>query len=87
MKFNSQQIEALALADAGHSLLIQGAVGTGKTTTVTAIIAMLKAKGLKVAVTGSTGVAAKNIKGEYPHSDDLTESLYIVPDYIISAVQ
>ena len=75
MKFNEKQQEALALADAGHSLLIQGAVGTGKTTIVSAIISRLKSKGLKVAVTGSTGMAAKISK------------VNIVLDYNISALR
>lgn len=57
------------LALDGASLFIGGEAGTGKSFLLTAIAAALTQKGLRVAVTASTGIAALNIGGNTFHSE------------------
>lgn len=63
MRLNHRQEEAVGLVIAGHNVLITGAIGTGKTATISACIDALKRAGLRVAATASTGLASQNIKG------------------------
>ncbi|KPI90802.1 putative DNA repair and recombination helicase protein PIF4 [Leptomonas seymouri] len=53
----------------GASLYIGGEAGTGKSFLLTAIASALAKKGLRVAVTASTGMAALNIGGNTFHSE------------------
>ena len=52
---NEDQLHAADLAVQGHSLLITGSCGTGKTQTVSSIVGQLLKKGKKVVVCASTG--------------------------------
>lgn len=54
---NKKQSEALEIAVAGHSFLILGAAGTGKTKVVTEIYRLLCNKGKNVKLTCTTGIA------------------------------
>ena len=47
------------LASSGHNLLVTGQAGSGKTTTVIAMMNILSRMGRSIAVTASTGIAAK----------------------------
>ena len=53
-KMNESQQKAMDIACAGYTLVLTGAIGTGKTTTLAAIIQALKANDKRVAVTAST---------------------------------
>lgn len=55
---NAQQVEAFHRAMEGHSFIVQGAAGTGKTHTISAIAERL-GKRKRVACTASTGLAAR----------------------------
>ena len=56
--------QALDLAQGGHSFLLTGSIGTGKTTLLVEIIQGLKKAGKSVAVTASTGLASQQIIGK-----------------------
>ena len=60
---NEKQGKAICLAKDGHSLFVTGMIGTGKTKTQQTIVEELRKDGLCVAVTASTGLASKQIKG------------------------
>lgn len=45
----------------GHNMLICGAAGTGKTTLLRALVAVLAEMGFNVALTAMTGLAACNV--------------------------
>lgn len=62
------QNEALAILEAGHSALLTGAAGTGKTYTLNQFIARAKRRGLHVAVTATTGLAATHLNGTTIHA-------------------
>ena len=55
--FNSCQSLALDMAKAGHSMLIQGSAGTGKSFVVNEIVKQLTSEGNRVQLTCSTGIA------------------------------
>jgi nucleoside-triphosphatase THEP1 len=57
------QDEALALLKAGTSIFLTGPPGSGKTHTVNRYIDRLRRKGLEVAFTASTGIAATHGHG------------------------
>jgi ATP-dependent exoDNAse (exonuclease V) alpha subunit len=63
-----KQIDALAILEAGHNVLLTGPAGSGKTFLLNEFIAYLKAKGIGVAITASTGIAATHIGGRTIHS-------------------
>lgn len=63
-----KQKEALAILEAGHNVLLTGPAGSGKTFLLNQYIAYLKKKGIGVAVTASTGIAATHIGGRTIHS-------------------
>ena len=62
MQLNKKQQEAFDLVTSGHNALIHGSIGTGKTTTLAACISQLSSRGVKFAVTASTGLASQQIK-------------------------
>lgn len=53
----------MRVAKAGHSLFITGSIGTGKTKTLQTIVSEMRSQKLRIAVTASTGLASKQIKG------------------------
>ncbi len=59
--YNNAQIEAIRLSYLSKILVITGGPGTGKTTTVIGIIAMLKKMNLSVVLAAPTGRAAKRL--------------------------
>lgn len=61
------QAYALRVATTGACMYIGGAAGTGKTAVLKAIYAALTRKGLRVALTATTGAAAVNIGGCTTH--------------------
>lgn len=63
-----EQDELARIVLQGASLYLGGKAGTGKSFFLRRIIKELQAKGLRVAVTGSTGVAALNVGGSTFHS-------------------
>lgn len=63
-----KQKDALAILEAGHNVLLTGPAGSGKTFLLNKYIAYLKKKGIGVAVTASTGIAATHIGGRTIHS-------------------
>lgn len=63
-----KQKEAIAILEAGHNVLLTGPAGSGKTFLLNQFIAYLKKKGIGVAVTASTGIAATHIGGRTIHS-------------------
>ncbi|MCF7860533.1 AAA family ATPase [Patescibacteria group bacterium] len=62
------QKEALNILEVGHNVLLTGPAGSGKTFLLNKYIAYLKKKGVGVAVTASTGIAATHIGGRTIHS-------------------
>jgi ATP-dependent DNA helicase PIF1 len=62
------QNQAMALLEAGHSVLLTGAAGTGKTYTLNRFIARARDNGKVVAVTATTGLAATHLNGTTLHA-------------------
>ena len=62
------QDEALAILKSGANVFLTGEPGSGKTHTVNAYVAYLRAAGIEPAITASTGIAATHIGGFTIHS-------------------
>ncbi len=62
------QKEALKVLKMGKNVFLTGAAGSGKTHLLNQYIDFLKERGVEVAVTASTGIAATHIKGLTIHS-------------------
>ncbi len=62
------QDDALAILKTGRNVFLTGEPGAGKSYTVNAYVAYLRAHGVSVAVTASTGIAATHIGGMTIHS-------------------
>ncbi len=62
------QSEALAILKTGANVFLTGKPGSGKTHTVNAYVAWLRAHGIEPAITASTGIAATHIHGMTIHS-------------------
>lgn len=62
------QRQALALLEAGHSVLLTGAAGSGKTHLLNKFISRARAQGKSVAVTATTGLAATHLGGSTIHA-------------------
>ncbi|MEX0933463.1 MAG: AAA family ATPase [Candidatus Paceibacterota bacterium] len=74
------QEEALDILKLGHSVYLTGPAGSGKTYVLSRYVSFLRERGIRVAVTASTGIAATHIEGTTIHSwsgmgvkDSLTE--------------
>lgn len=63
-----KQKDALNILKAGKNVYITGAAGSGKTYALNEYISYLKQRGVSVAVTASTGIAATHIGGTTIHS-------------------
>ncbi len=63
-----QQKTALEILKAGRNVFLTGAAGTGKTYVLNKYIDYLRAHGVSVAVTASTGIAATHLEGMTIHS-------------------
>ena len=61
IEFDEKQRAAVETAVSKGMLILTGGPGTGKTTTVRGIIALMQSKGLKVALAAPTGRAAKRM--------------------------
>jgi ATP-dependent exoDNAse (exonuclease V) alpha subunit len=62
------QAEALAILEGGHSVLLTGAAGTGKTYVLNQFIRRAKQAGKSVAITATTGLAATHLNGTTIHA-------------------
>lgn len=62
IRYAEQQKQAIRLAAENGMLILTGGPGTGKTTTVNAIIQILENRGLSVRLTAPTGRAAKRLQ-------------------------
>ncbi len=62
------QSEALEILKTGVNVFLTGEPGSGKTHTINAYIRWLNARGVEVAVTASTGIAATHVNGMTIHS-------------------
>jgi ATP-dependent DNA helicase PIF1 len=62
------QDEALAILESGASVLLTGAAGTGKTYVLNKYVRRAKKRGLSVAVTATTGLAATHLNGTTIHA-------------------
>jgi len=62
------QGEALGVLKTGANVFLTGEPGSGKTHTVNAYVAWLRARGIEPAITASTGIAATHIGGLTIHS-------------------
>lgn len=62
------QQEAFIILQTGHNVLLTGPAGSGKTFLLNKYINYLKNKGIGVAVTASTGIAATHLGGRTIHS-------------------
>lgn len=62
------QDEALAIMESGSSVLLTGAAGTGKTYVLNKFIKRAKKRGMSVAVTATTGLAATHLNGTTIHA-------------------
>lgn len=75
------QEQALDILKTGRNVFLTGAAGSGKTYVLNQYIAYLRSRGVGVAITASTGIAATHIGGTTIHSwcgmgiaDDLSEA-------------
>nr|CCC95991.1 unnamed protein product [Trypanosoma congolense IL3000] len=68
VELNEEKRRVVRLILDGASLFIGGGAGFGKSKLLKTLIDLLKAKGVRVAVTASTGIAALNIGGNTFHS-------------------
>src|SRR3989344_3923030 len=62
------QVEALDILKLGHNVFLTGPAGSGKTYVLRQYLDYLKGRGVKVAITASTGIAATHISGMTIHS-------------------
>jgi ATP-dependent DNA helicase PIF1 len=62
------QAEAMAILESGRSVLLTGAAGTGKTYVLNEFIRRAKKRGLSIAVTATTGLAATHLNGTTIHA-------------------
>ncbi len=62
------QDEALHVLKTGANVFLTGEPGSGKTFTINAYIAWLRARGIEPSVTASTGIAATHVNGMTIHS-------------------
>ncbi|MES2214350.1 MAG: PIF1 family DEAD/DEAH box helicase [Patescibacteria group bacterium] len=62
------QERALSILKTGANVFLTGEPGSGKSHTVNAYVAYLRARGIEPAVTASTGIAATHIGGQTIHS-------------------
>ncbi|MDP3794468.1 MAG: AAA family ATPase, partial [bacterium] len=62
------QTEALSILKMGHNVYLTGAAGSGKTWLLNEYIAFLRERGVAVAVTASTGIAATHMGGLTIHA-------------------
>ena len=62
------QDDALNILKAGRNVYLTGAAGSGKTHVLNTYIQYLKERGVAVAVTASTGIAATHLGGLTIHS-------------------
>lgn len=62
------QSEALLILETGANAFLTGEPGSGKTHTVNAYIAWLRARGIEPAITASTGIAATHVGGMTVHA-------------------
>ncbi|KAG8738004.1 hypothetical protein FRC10_007418 [Ceratobasidium sp. 414] len=65
---SAEQRHILQMVLAGKSVFFTGPAGTGKSVLLREIISQLQNRGVPVAVTASTGIAAVNIQGKTLHS-------------------
>lgn len=63
-----KQLTALQILNSGANVFLTGSAGAGKSYTTTQFIKAAQSKGLKVAVSASTGIAAVNVGGVTIHS-------------------
>eukprot|EP00759_Apiculatamorpha_spiralis_P034812 PhF_6_TR35823/c0_g1_i1/m.52043/K15255/PIF1; ATP-dependent DNA helicase PIF1 len=63
IQLSADQKTAIHLALKGHNLVLGGSAGTGKSVAIREIVRNLRARGLNVTVTATTGVAACHIDG------------------------
>ena len=63
-----KQSEALDILKAGRNVYITGPAGSGKTYVLNKYVKYLKERGVAVAVTASTGIAATHLGGVTIHS-------------------
>lgn len=63
-----KQTEALEILKMGKNVFLTGAAGSGKTYVLNSYINFLKERGVEVAITASTGIAATHIGGMTIHS-------------------
>jgi Ni2+-binding GTPase involved in maturation of urease and hydrogenase len=62
------QEEALDILKLGHNVYLTGPAGSGKTYVLSRYVSFLRERGVRVAVTASTGIAATHIEGATIHS-------------------
>jgi ATP-dependent DNA helicase PIF1 len=63
-----KQTTALEILKAGHNVFLTGSAGTGKTYLLNQYIEYLKERGMALAITAPTGIAASHINGMTIHS-------------------
>lgn len=63
-----KQSKALAILKSGRNVFLTGSAGAGKTYVLNQYIQYLKAHGVPVAITASTGIAATHMNGQTIHS-------------------
>ncbi|XP_063406721.1 uncharacterized protein LOC134690660 [Mytilus trossulus] len=68
MVLTQTQKEVLDKANEGHSMVLLGQSGTGKSFLIKEISKQLKKEGKNVSVTASTGIASLNVNGQTIHS-------------------
>jgi ATP-dependent DNA helicase PIF1 len=62
------QEQALAIMESGRSVLLTGAAGAGKTYVLNQFVRRAKKRGLSVAITATTGLAATHLNGTTIHA-------------------
>lgn len=81
------QGEALAILKTGLNIFLTGEPGSGKTHTINTYVRYLAERGVEVAVTASTGIAATHIDGMTIHSWSGIGVKRSISDYDIELIQ
>ena len=82
-----KQSEALEIINAGASVFLTGAPGSGKTYVLSRAVRSMRENGLSVAVTASTGIAATHLNGQTIHSWSGTGVANALTDSLLKTIR
>ena len=80
------QETALTILKTGANVFLTGEPGSGKTHTINAYVAYLRARGIEPAITASTGIAATHVQGMTIHSWSGIGVTSVIGQYELDAI-